>query len=222
MTKKLTRHDMKKPDEFVSLGTHAFEWVQDNVKIVALLVGAVLVVAVGTLAFVQYSHGQSDKAMFEYGSAVDAFNKAVVLTGTERKQGVEAAAEKLQGVYDTYRNTRAADYALLSLGEAQFALGKFEQAANAFEKAAGQFEKEPNFKSLALVGAGKSYEAQRNLEKALAFYTRANAIEGNPYKDALKGDVSRLNVYKDQMQAMQQQLNKAAQAQGAATAPAAQ
>ena len=114
--KKLTRHDLKKPDEFVSFATHAFEWMQQNVKAVFAIVAVVLLVAVGLLAFVQYNRGQNDKAMYDYGRATDALHKAMALTGKEREKGVADASAKLQQVFENYRNTRAADFALLSVG----------------------------------------------------------------------------------------------------------
>lgn len=219
-TKKLSRHDLKKPDEFISIATQAVEWVQANVKTVAAIAAAVVLLAVGVLAFVQQQRGKTDEAYYQWGQAADQLHQAAIGEhgeGEAKDKAIEEALTKLQGVYDAHRGTRAADYALISIGEANFQLRKYEQGANAFESAIAKFDDEPNFKALALVGAGKSWEAMRNFDKALEYYQRANAISGNPYNEVLKGDVGRLKVLKEQMG----QLKAASQAAAAAaTAPA--
>lgn len=219
-TKKLSRHDLKKPDEFISVATQAVEWVQSNVKTVAAVLGVAVLVAVGVLAFVQQQRGKAEEAYFKWGQAADQLHEAAIGEhgdGAARDKSIEEALTKLQAVYDEHRGTRAADYALLSIGEANFQLRKYEQAVNAFESAGTRFDDEANFKALALVGAGKSWEAMRNFDKALDYYQRANAVSGNPYQEVLKGDVGRLKVLKEQMG----QLKAASQAAAAAaTAPA--
>lgn len=219
-TKKLSRHDLKKPDEFVSIATQAVEWVQSNVKVVAGVIAAVVLLAVGALAFVQQQRGKADEAYFKWGQAADQLHQAAIGEhgeGEAKAKAIEESLTKLQSVYDEHRGTRAADYALISIGEANFQLRKYEQAANAFETAITKFDDEPNFKSLALVGAGKSWEAMRNFDKALDYYQRANAVSGNPYNEVLKGDVGRLKVLREQMG----QFKAASQAAAAAaTAPA--
>lgn len=217
-TKKLSRQDLKKPDEFISVATQAVEWVQTNVKTVAAVVGVVVLVAVGVLAFVQQQRGKADEAYFKWGQAADQLHQAGTGEhgeGEARDKSIEEALTKLQAVYDEHRGTRAADYALISIGEANLMLHKYEQAANAFESAVPRFDDEPSFKALALVGAGKSWEAMRNFDKALDYYQRANAVSGSPYQEVLKGDVGRLKVLQEQMN----QMKAAMPAAPAATAP---
>lgn len=219
-TKKLSRHDLKKPDEFVSVATQVVEWMQENVKTVFAIFGVAVLIAVGALAFVQQQRGKADEAFFRWGQAADQLHEAAIGEhgdGAARDKSVEEALTKLQGVYDEYRGTRAADYALVSIGEANFQLRKYEQSANAFESAIGRFDDDANFRALALVGAGKAWEAMRNFDKALDYYQRANAVSGNPYQEVLKGDVGRLKVLKEQMGQMKAASQAAA---AAATAPA--
>lgn len=219
-TKKVSRHDLKQPDEFLSVATRAVDWVQANVKTVFIAAGVLVLVAIAVAAFVQQQRSKADEAFFKWGQAADAFHKAIatddhgVGAAAAKEKAANEALTKLQAVYDEYRGTRAADFALLTIGEANFQLHKYEQSANAFETAIPKFDEEPNYKALAFVGAGKAWEAMHNFDKALDYYQRANAIPNNPYSEVLKGDVGRLKVLQEQLGQMK------AAAAAAATAPA--
>lgn len=196
--KKQSRHDLKKPDEFVSLFSQVIDWVRGNIAVAGIAVGAVLLGSVGAIAYVQHGNSRSDEAAYKYGKAVTEFHKAMAKSGEERNAALETSLANLQVAYDSNPGSRAGAFSILSIGQANFELSKYEQAANAFEKASQVFEDEPNFRAMALVGAGKSWEATRAYDKALDAYQKANAIDGNPYAEVLKGDIGRLKVYKEQ------------------------
>jgi tetratricopeptide (TPR) repeat protein len=214
MAKKVTRHDLKKPDEFISFGTRAIEYVQQNAKVVAAAAAVVLLVSVAAIALVQMTTGKADEAAFRYGQVSDELRQASALHGEERTEKLSEALKKLEEIYETYPGTRSADYALLQIGQANFELRKYEQAANAFETASKRFDEQPNFKAMALQGAGKSHEAMRNYNKALDFYQRTNAVEGNPYQEVLKADIGRIKVYQEQADAAKAALNSATESTG--------
>ncbi len=211
-SKKLSRHDIKRPDEFVTFFSRVLGWVQDNIAVVASATAVILLVAFGAVAITQMSESTNQEADYRYGKAVTEFHTAQSLTGEARREALEASLQSLQDTFEKFKGSRAADYALVSIGQANFELGKYEQAASAFEQAVIKFEKDPSFRAMALVGAGKAYEGMISFDKALDAYQRANAIDGNPYSEVLRNDIGRLEVFQKQIE------NRRARAAAAAAA----
>lgn len=196
-SKRFDRHDLKRPDAFVDFVMRQFNWARRHLQTVGGVLGLILILLVAGFAFAQYRQSAAREAFYHYGKADAELREAMHKSGPERQQAIEEAVTKLQTLYDANRSTRAAAFTLFSIGQAYFELRRYEQAANAFETAAKEFDDDPNFKAMALAGAAKSWEALRQVDKALDAYSRANAIEGNPYAEMIKSDMGRLKVYQE-------------------------
>ncbi len=193
--KRLTRHDIKKPDTFQTTMNRVFDWVRGHASSVVGIVLIVVLVAAGGLGYGYYAESKQEEARYQYARLAETLDQAVQAPEAERAERLKKVVGELEAYFENYRNTDAASLALVSVGDAYYRLNRFEEAANAFQKAAERFESQPSFKSMALMQAGKAWEAMRNYERALDYYQRANAVDVSPYASVLASDIGRVQVY---------------------------
>jgi outer membrane protein assembly factor BamD (BamD/ComL family) len=203
---KLTRKDLRQPDEFQTLSRQALDYVEKNRNVVMTALGAVIVVLIAVVAYRMISESRE-------ASAASAYAEARALL-TDKKYG-EAAA-RFDDVANRYSSTNFGSLALLErgnalllngqpadavsayqrylqssppadylrqlghtrLGYAQEQLGKPGEAQQSFATAAA----EPGpFAAEALFGAGRTAEAAGESEKAKEFY--GQLLEKHPTTD---------------------------------------
>jgi tetratricopeptide (TPR) repeat protein len=200
---RFDRRSLKRPDSFISFTYKRIDWLRDNAISMAGAVAVVVIIAAATVGYIYIRDSNENAASYQYGKLVTKVDTALELTGAERQVALTEAARELELFYDGNRGADVGGFSLLTIGKVYFSLGRFEQAANAYDQASRTFAKAPNFQAMAFVGAGKSWEAMRQFDKALDAYQRANAIEPNPFGDIIKSDIGRVRVYRDSIQALQ-------------------
>lgn len=194
--KKVTRQELKRPDRFVAFFLRQSENLRSNTGPIVAVVVALLVTFVGGVAWLKYKADAEDAAHYAYAVLFEQAHEAMNMEfGPERQEALRDVASELQSFYSDHDNTQAGKLSLLTIGHVQFERGNHEVAIDAFEKAADRITGNPRFKAIAYVGAGKSYEALRNFDRALEFYQRASMVEGNPYDRVLENDMGRLAAY---------------------------
>ena len=194
--KKATQQELKRPDKFVAFFLRQSEKLRSNTGPVVAVVVVFLVLFIGSLAWMKHRADIADAAQYTYAVLFDQAHEALTMDlGPERQAALRDVSAELQAFYEEHENTDAGALSLLSIGQVQFELGNHRPAANAFEQAAEQIRGNPRFQAMAYVGAGKAYEAQRDLDRAMDFYQRASLVEGNPYDRVLENDMARLSAY---------------------------
>ncbi len=192
---KIDRRALKKPDQFQVFVLGLFDKLRANATPIVGAVVAALVIAVGIVAFIQFGEGKAEEAQYRFGSLQQKVTEARAMDSSEaRSEALREVARDLQTFYSEYEGTDAGRNALFTIGQVHFSLGNHESAANAFEQAAKRTGKLPNFQAMAFVEAGKSWEALGQYDKAIEFYQKAGAIEGNPYAQVVENDIARLKA----------------------------
>ncbi|MBX7096610.1 MAG: tetratricopeptide repeat protein [Myxococcaceae bacterium] len=179
-SEKLSRKELKAPDEFQKLGAQAVPWLEHNGPKVAMGV-AVAVVGFGVMATINYmgSRGQHT-AQGELGSALKVLGRDVnanavsdggpdapFKTEAEREAALIDSLNKLRGA--NKGNTVAAS-AALPLGQALLRQGKADEALPLFDEYLSSAAPADPLRSAALEGKGYAFESKKDYEKALAAF----------------------------------------------------
>jgi outer membrane protein assembly factor BamD (BamD/ComL family) len=123
-TEKLTRKDLRQPDEFQTLSRQALQYVEQNRNAVMAALAAIIVVLIAVVAYRVIS--QSREA-----SAATAYSEARALL-TDKKYG-EAAA-RFDDVANRYSGTSYGPLALLERGNALLLSGQAADAEAAYQR----------------------------------------------------------------------------------------
>lgn len=180
-TDKLTRKELKAPDEFQKLGAQAVPFLVQHQK--TLVGGLIIFVVVGLgVTLIQYIGKRSDeKAMTELGSALRPISREVNAAGvSDPASGTtiyKTEAEKNAAIIKDLTEFRtkngsnkASATAALPLGHALLREGKSQEALTAFDDYLKGSAADDPLRPTALEGRGYALEAKKDYGAALAAF----------------------------------------------------
>ncbi len=177
--KRITRKDLKKPDEFISWTNQALAWLRQNRR--AALWGSgvtlALVAAVGgTLA---YNAARAREANAELGRAMS----------TLAAGNFAEAARDLTQVADRWHGSPVSPIAQLLAANSDLRAGELEAAIAAFEKLEPRSgELPPYLRQQLLFAWGAALEGKGQWQQAAAKYAAAGELSGPYTGDAVLGE----------------------------------
>ena len=166
MTRRITRKQLKKNDEFVSTMDRLIRKFSDYWKQTVIGIGAFLLIVFLWWVFSQWSGSRQDKASVMLSSAVKAFQQAQTKNGAG--DDVRAQFEK---IVSTYGRTDESDMARLYIARMDLDSGKVDEARNAFVKIKGKHRGDAIGRIAALdllhlqISSGQGAEVAKELEK---------------------------------------------------------
>jgi len=185
---KLTRKQMKRPDEFLSITEKAFEWAEDH----AWHVGGIAVGVIALMLLVKLGAGSLDKRAdvprSAYAMAINTLERPVTPTdpgsmylpdmtsegfGSEEEK-YQSAAEALDKVIEEYSSAVEGQMALLNLASIYEKTREYDKAISAY----GRFlsselaAKDESFKHLAWSGLARANFESREYQTALDYYNK--------------------------------------------------
>jgi tetratricopeptide (TPR) repeat protein len=165
--KKISRKELKQPDEFQSFVANAEEFLFNNLQ--QVIVSASIVLTVGALAVGLYYY-----EIHRDNMAGDRFYSAISELNQKNYQQAEADFEKLA---QDEPGREVGKLARFYLGSAYFQQGELEKARDALV-AYMPDAKDNLFASMAYADLGVIYEKMGDLKKAQGAYAQAAAIPG--------------------------------------------
>lgn len=194
--KKMSRKELKTPDDFQRIGKAIGQWVSGHPRTIIVIV--VLLVAVGVAAAATSISEQHQQAAADdaFSSALHALDRPV---GTDSAMGFPEGAKpfasqkdqdtaivsKLSPVMKKYGNTRAGATAAFLVGEAELREGHNDAAVKAFTQFLAESPVTDSLRAIALEGQGYAYEDAGKLDRALASFeqletesSRSHVLEG--------------------------------------------
>jgi len=174
---KLTRKDLKKPDEFVTFSRKVVDFAREHatVAIGAALGMATLLLGVG---------GISLWTQMQRGAANVAFVSARALFVSEE---YKAAQEAFQRVADKYSGTIYGAMALLYAADSALAGGDYETAGTLYRRFLAGDSAPEYLRQAALVRLGLAEERTGRIDEARRTYEEAHGLVGPFAADALLG-----------------------------------
>ena len=190
---KITRKDLKRPDEFVLFTTKAYHFAVLNQMRIFYGLIAILVIIAGLVILQNYKMNRESKAsniLFEASSSArEIFNnntKDQIKPKLEsREELFNKAITNFDIIIQKYSSTDSAVYANFYKGNLLFQNGKFDEAVNSFKNALKKLSNNERSKGLVLMNIGYSYEGLNNYQEALKFFEEASKLKLSPEKDLL-------------------------------------
>ena len=183
MSEKQSRKELKQPDAFQKSGAEAGAWVHERQKMVAMAVGAVLVVGFGVSLLVWLAGRSEVAASKDLGAALKVMGRPVEAgekseapePGKEpafktEKEKDEAIAKSLAEFRTRAGSSKAAATAALPLAQASFRLGRYDDALKAYDDYLKQVAPDDPLRATALEGQGYAHEAKGELDQAIAAF----------------------------------------------------
>jgi tetratricopeptide (TPR) repeat protein len=194
---KLTRKQMKKPDEFLSWTEEAWEWMEENLAYaVGTLVGGIAIILLvqwGVRALLS----NQDPSAGELTAAADVLNKPIIDKNDPRsfdgyqseQQRAEAAADEFKGFIRQHPDTKYTDMAYLYLGRVYEDMRDWPNALDSYQKLSqSKFsQKDKQVQQSAIMGMARAEFGGRNFQAALDHYKKIMESDSIFKLDAMIG-----------------------------------
>jgi len=156
---------LKKDDEFISLTSHALDFVKGHKRLfdyLGMAVLCIIVVYMGVYAYTRYINKKGH----------EAFNKAyygmINQTGIDKAQTSSANTEKLfNDLIKDYGMSKAAKIALPELAYAKFEQKKYDEAISLYEEYLNKVSDSEPYNSLTRMALSTCYEQKGEYDKAI-------------------------------------------------------
>jgi tetratricopeptide (TPR) repeat protein len=170
---KLSRKDLKAPDEFITLTGRALSFATQHMQAIAFTLAGVIVCVVVVSGLLVYVRGVER----------DAFASLWQIEGRLRSAAdtdavPPAAIERLQQIAHQFGAGDARGYAWLYLGHAHYRQGNYPAAVSAYRQAMAQGQPADIVWSLAALGTAYAFEASGDFKQAQDAYQRV--IDAKP------------------------------------------
>ncbi len=180
---KLTRKELKAPDEFQKIGAQAVPFlVQHQKSLVTVVVGGVLVAGVAALSS-YFGDRKEAAAKQDLGASLKVIEREVKASGEagdsqstdetpfkSETEKLDAEVKALSDFRAAHPGTRSAGNAGLLLGEALLRQGKGSEATAAFDDYLAHSDPNDPLRPAALEGKGYALESAKDYDKALAAF----------------------------------------------------
>lgn len=187
MAKKLTKKELKEPDEFQTFTMKFLQYVSENRNkfYLAGVIILVAVVAVGGYAF--YENRYEAKAAEQYAVAADT---AATGQGRENPQALQTYEDLVR----LYPRSAVAPLAHYHLGNLLYEKGEYDRAVEEYEKFIATSEGKDGFLvALAYYGIGYCHESRKEYPKAGEAYERAAGKSGDTaFRAVMERNVGRI------------------------------
>jgi TolA-binding protein len=189
----MSRKELKQPDAFMKAGAVARTWFQDNVRLVAIVIGVALL-GVGAAVTADYVHDRNEEeASQDLGGRLRALDRPVSESATTTGEDApfksaqerdEAVAASMGELRSKHGGTRAARTAALIAGSAQLRLKKYDDALKGYADFLKGAHPEEPLRAAAMEGEGYAHEGKGELDMALASFEQ---LERDNKSDFLAG-----------------------------------
>jgi tetratricopeptide (TPR) repeat protein len=170
---KLTRKDLKAPDEFITATGRILSMAGQHLRTISLILGGILACVVVVWGLVAYFRA------IERDAFANLWQIEGQLRGVTDAHAVPAASvEHLQQIAHQVGAGEARGYAWLYLGHVDYRKGEYGAAATAYLRAAAEAQPTSLLWTLASLGTAYALEASEEFKQAQAAYQRV--IDAKP------------------------------------------
>ncbi|HSB03625.1 MAG TPA: tetratricopeptide repeat protein [Thermodesulfobacteriota bacterium] len=170
--KRITKKQLKGPDEFITLTERTFIFVQQHTKKIAAAGIILLVLIVAAVLFQMWEKKQEEEAARAFGVALE-------VSGRETTQGQEGSAgdyktvlAKFDEIITKFPRTSSGNISLVFKGNILLKLEEYDEAIKAFTIFLDKAGKERLYQYFAWEGLGHAYEGKKDYGKALEAYKK--------------------------------------------------
>ena len=180
---RLTRRDLKGPDEFITTFGRAVDWCKENrTKVAAGAIGVVGIVALalGTRAYLQWDENKSSRDLWPMLNRAQALLQSSPAADPSQLAAVEQSLQEHAG---RHPGTRSTVYSLYYLGSIAFSRGNYDLAITQFRAGIATGKDAGILRYLLRQAIATSLEAKGDFAAAAAAYRDAGAAADGEMKN---------------------------------------
>lgn len=177
-TKRITRKEIKQPDEFITFSARAIEFAHAHTREIIIGIASVLALSLLIWAVSAYSNKRAARASRLLAQA-QALLHPISPEVQEQPVPAEAQADPeaearalvlLQDLAESYKRTEAGRVARILLGQRYYEEGDFDAAIDTYEAFLKKANRKPELKAMALEGLAYAHEAKEDFAQAAICY----------------------------------------------------
>ena len=182
--RRLTKEEIQE-DKFIEGLLKAYQFLKENLRVIIIVVGIVIVAVAGYAAYYQNQENRRAEATIALREATEAYRTAEESLFdaeklAESEELLKTAQTQLQEVFEKYPNTAFADKARYQYASILYYQGSYAEARTQFQQVIDNHQPENQMYSLyAQKAIGNTYEQEDNYESAIAAY-QAKAFPPTP------------------------------------------
>jgi len=181
---KVTKKQLKEPDEFITLTQRAYIFVSDHARKILFAVAAVVVVVAAGFLYQWWQRDKEAKAARDLSVVMAAFQRVSSPYREASSQDYRSFLSKFDEVSTRYSGTPSGRLSLLYKASVHLRLKEFDEAIRTYQLFLEKGEKEKVYHFFALEGLGYALEGKKEYEKALESYKKALDLgDGLPVGD---------------------------------------
>ena len=169
---KITKKQLKEPDEFITLTERGFLFVSQHAKPVAIGVGVVIVVILAFFALRWWDKNNEVRAAQKFNSMIEVYQKAMNPTQEGSSAESKSALEKIDELIRQFPRTSWGKAAYLYRGNIHLRLGDYQEAIKDYDSLLDKSGIQKVYYSFATEGLGYAYEGKKEYEKALESFKK--------------------------------------------------
>ncbi len=168
--KKLSRKEIKE-DKLVEFYYKSQSFFEENKNKIFTYLGALALVIVAVILFMNYRSGQNDDAAIHLSKVMDMYDMGDYLGAIEGKKDVKMLG--LKDIVAEYGSTENGETAKIYLANSYANLGKSDEALKYYEDYSGDIDL---YVAASLAGQAGYYAAKGEYEKAADLYMKASKV----------------------------------------------
>lgn len=189
---KLTRKQIKKPDEFVAWTTQFVEYCVQNAVSIFWGLGIAVVVVLISVGIFYYMHAKDQKAMELLATAEEIYRTPIINDPKDPTSALPhyqnpiekypKAIEEFTKVIETYPKSEAGIRAQLYIGNCYYEMARYDDASKAYQKFIEKAKPNTTLYWMGVVGLGYSLESEGKNTEAIAAFAKASGPESNGFR----------------------------------------
>jgi tetratricopeptide (TPR) repeat protein len=168
--KKLSRKEIKE-DKLVEFYYKSISFFEQNKNKVFTYLGAVAIVVLAVILFLNYRSGQNEEAAGHLSKVMQMYDAGDYLGAIEGKKDVKMLG--LKEIVAQYGSTKNGEIAKIYLANSYANLGKPDDAFKYYEDYSGSMD---IYQAAALAGQAGYYSSKNEYEKAADLYMKASKV----------------------------------------------
>ncbi len=191
MVTKLTKKELKQPDEFHTMGWKAMQYMSEHRNKFYAAGAVALTVIILAGGWYMYLLNYEKKAEALYSAAYASY--ALPGTSGDMNDAGLTALEQYTNLTAAYPNSRAAELAFYNMGNIYFNMGEIEKSIDAYKTFLKGSGKNNILTALAHYGLGYCYEENKDYDNALkSFENSDKSMKGTRFESINYANMARI------------------------------
>jgi len=170
--KKITKKQLKEPDEFITLTERVFIFIREHSGKVAGGGILFLILILAFIVFQIWDKKKEEEAAREFGVATGLYERGIAQAREGSIQGDKDILAKFDEVITRFPRTSSGRFSFLYKGNVYLKRGEFDEAIKSYTAFLDKSGKERLYRYFAWEGLGHAYEGRKDYAKALEAYQK--------------------------------------------------